>query len=94
MSKHSNDWPLRDPPFCWGDELANTVDNFQSQILKRGESEKNKCLSGLKEFLPWIFAWGAYNVSCQKKDFQNKYRDIINIDVNIDLISNTDLGLF
>ena len=46
-------------PFCWGD-------NFQSQILKRGGLAKNECLGGLKEFLAWIFAWGAYYFSCQK----------------------------
>ena len=34
--------------------------NVQYQILKRGVSEKNECLGGLK-------AWGAYCVSCQKK---------------------------
>ena len=30
---------------------------------------------GLKEFLPWIFAWEAHYVSyvsCQKKNFENK----------------------
>ena len=43
--------------------------NFHPQILKRwgGVRKKKDCLGGLKEFLPWIFAWGAYYVSCQKK---------------------------
>ena len=58
------------PPFCWGD-------NFQSQILKmeRGGSEKNECLEflkGLKEFLPWIFAWGGLNMFLVKKRLENK----------------------
>ena len=35
------------------------ADNFQSQILKRGGDQKNECLGGLKEFLQWLFAWGA-----------------------------------
>ena len=58
------------PSFCWGD-------NFQSQILKKGRSEKNECLGGLNDFLPLILASGeggvggegAYYVSCQKKYF-------------------------
>ena len=54
------------PPFSAGG------DNLQSQILQRGGSEKNECLGGLKEFLPWIICWGAYNASCQKKTFKNK----------------------
>ena len=55
------------PPFCRGD-------NFQPQILKRGEQKKKWVPGGLTEFLPWIFHWGwrgngggAYYVSCQKK---------------------------
>ena len=32
--------------------------------FEKGESEKNESLGGLKEFLPWTFAWGAYYVSC------------------------------
>ena len=43
--------------------------NFQSQILKRGASEKNECLGGLKEFLPWIFAWRGLLCFLSKKDF-------------------------
>ena len=34
-------------------------DSFQSQIFKTGDQEKNECLEWLKEFLPWIFAWGG-----------------------------------
>ena len=59
-----------------------TPDNFQSQILKmeRGGSEKNECLEflkGLKEFLPWIFAWGqggggGLNMFLVKKRLENK----------------------
>ena len=33
--------------------------NVQFQILIRRELEKNDCLGGLKEFLPWMFTWGA-----------------------------------
>ena len=53
--------------------------NIQSQILKKGASEKNECLGGLK-------AWGAYCVSCQKR-LKIKY----GFD---DSISYADLGLF
>ena len=53
------------PLFCGGGQRA--VPNFE-----RGGSGKNECLGGLKEFLPWIFCWGAYNASCQKKTFKNK----------------------
>ena len=42
-------------------------DNSKSQIFKTGDQEKNEFLEGLKESLPWIFAWGAYYVSCQNK---------------------------
>ena len=42
-------------------------DNFQSQILKSGVSEKNEYLEGLKEFLPWIFTWKVYYISCEEK---------------------------
>ena len=52
--------PQYQSPYTGGDKL-------QSQILKRGGSEKDECLSGLKEFLPQIFAWGAYYVSFQKE---------------------------
>ena len=51
------------PPFCMGGGGGD----FQFQILKGGITKKNDCLGGLKEFLPWIFVWGAYYVSCQKK---------------------------
>ena len=47
--------------------LVSAGDNFHSHILKRGESEKNECLGGLKEFLSWVFVWGACYVSSQKK---------------------------
>ena len=39
------------PPFFDGGQLL--VPNFENE-----ESEKNECLGGFKEFLPWIFAWG------------------------------------
>ena len=52
------------PPFSWGGQ--HSVPNFG-----KVESEKNGCLVGLKEFLPWIIAWGAYYDSCQKKTFKN-----------------------
>ena len=64
VSHHS----ISSPPFCWGD-------NFQSQILKRGRgSEKNECLAGLKEFLPWMFARERGCLPCflSKKAFKNK----------------------
>ena len=48
---HSISPPL--PLFAGGD-------NFQSKILKWRGSEKNECLRGRKEFLPWILACGAY----------------------------------
>ena len=50
--------------------------NVQSQILNRPGgggagggrgSEKVNALVGLKEFLPQIFTWGAYCISCQKR---------------------------
>ena len=40
-------------PLSAGGQLS--VPNFQ----KRGMRKKTECLGGLKEFLPWIFAWGA-----------------------------------
>ena len=50
--------------YCISPSLSAGVDNFQSQILKRREV---KCMpGGHKEFLPQIFAWGAYYVPCQK----------------------------
>ena len=49
--------------------LSAEGDNFQSQILQRRGSGKNECLRGLKEFLPWIFVWGAYYCFLSKKDF-------------------------
>ena len=58
----SNPATVSAPPF-----LLGGGDNFRSQILKRGESEKNECLGGLKEFLSWAFVWGACYVSSQKK---------------------------
>ena len=67
------------PLFCWGG-------NFQSQILKRGD-EKKMSAEGDLEFLPWIFAWGAYYVFLSKKDLQIKY--------GFDgAISNVNFGLF
>ena len=46
-------------------------DNLQCQILKRRGSGKKKCLAGLKESLPQIFAWegggGAYYIPCQNR---------------------------
>ena len=50
-------------------------------------SEKNECLGGLKEFLPSIFAWGVYYVSCQKRFLKIKYGFEGSV-------SNVDLGLF
>ena len=44
-------------------------------------------LRWLNEFLPWIFAWGAYYVSCQKKNFKKKILLWASI-------SNVGLGLF
>ena len=44
--------------------------NFQSQILKRGDQKKMTVWGGLKEFLPcWIFAWGCLLCFLSKKDF-------------------------
>ena len=45
-------------------------ENFQSQILKSGVSEKNEYLEGFKEFLSWIFTWKAYYISCEKKTWK------------------------
>ena len=61
--------------------------NFQSEILKRGISEKNECLGRIKEFLPCIFTWKAYYVSCLKRPLKIKY----GLEGSI---SNVDLGLF
>ena len=35
--------------------------------------KKNECVVDLKEFLPQIFAWGAYYTSCQKRLCKMKY---------------------
>ena len=43
-------------------------DNFQSQILKRGDQKKNEWLGELNEFLPWVFTWGP-TMFLAKKDF-------------------------
>ena len=67
--------------------LSTGGDNFQSEILKRGISEKNECLGRIKEFLPWIFTWEAYYVSCLKRPLKIKY----GLEGSI---SNVDLGLF
>ena len=38
--------------------------------FKKVGSEKNECLGGrVKEFLPWIFAWGCLLCLLSKKDF-------------------------
>ena len=43
------------------------------QILKRGNQKKNESLGGLKEFLPWTFAWGGLTMFLVKKQtFKNK----------------------
>ena len=61
--------------------------NFQSHILKWEGFRKKKCVwGGLKQFLPWIFAQGAY-CFLSKKDLKIKYGFE-------DSISNADLGLF
>ena len=39
-------------PFLLGGQLS--LPNFE-----KGEQKKSECLGGLKEFLPWIFAWGG-----------------------------------
>ena len=67
--------------------LSTGGDNFQSEILKRGISEKNECLGRIKEFLPWIFTWEAYYVSCLKRPLKIKY----GLEGSI---SDVDLGLF
>ena len=58
-------------------------DDFQSQIFKRGDQKKMSDWGEMNEFLPQIFSWGAYYVSCPKKIFKNKGS-----------ISNVDLRLF
>ena len=51
-------------------------------------SEKNECLGGLKEFLPWIFAGGLLTVFLVKKS-------LLRIKYSFKgTISNVDLGLF
>ena len=52
------------PTFCWGA-------TFSPKFWKGEDQKKNDCFGGLKKFLPWIFALGAYHVSCQKT-FKNK----------------------
>ena len=62
--------PLPSPPppprFCWEGTTFTPKFNFE-----KWGSEKNDCLDGLKEFLPWIFAKG---LTCflSKKTFKNK----------------------
>ena len=51
----------------WVGGAQFTVQNFEKRGVK-----KNECLEGLKDVLPWIFTWGGYYVSCQKKNFRNK----------------------
>ena len=45
---------------------------YKPQILKREVSEKNEWLGRVKEFLPEIFAWGAYYFPWQKRLFKVK----------------------
>ena len=64
------------------------VPNFEKEGGEGGEGQKkNECLGGLKEFLPSIFAWGVYYVSCQKIFLKIKYGFEGSV-------SNVDLGLF
>ena len=43
---------------------GGAVPNFE-----KGGSEKNEGLGGLKDSLPWIFAWGCLLCFLSKKDF-------------------------
>ena len=74
-------WQSISPSFLLGGQLS--LLNFEKREIKK----KNECLGGLKEFLLWIFAWGAYYVSCQKRLLKMKY----GLESSI---SNVDLGLF
>ena len=56
----------------WVGGAQFTVQNFEKRGGGGGQQKKNECLEGLKDVLPWIFTWGGYYVSCQKKNFRNK----------------------
>ena len=73
------------PPFFDGGQLL--VPNFENE-----ESEKNECLGGFKEFLPWTFAWGKRGSGGNM--FLVKKR-LLRIKYAFEgSISNVDLGLF
>ena len=72
-------WPL----------TLSVENNVQSQILKKGDEKKMSAWRGFKsfEFLPQIFAWGAFSVVLVKKNCKIKYEFE-------EQISNVDLDLF
>ena len=64
-------------------EKTNIISPPPPPILKR--DQKKWLLGELKEFVPEMFAWGAYCVCCQKKNTKIKYGFE-------DPISNVDLS--
>ena len=68
------------PPFSAGG------DNLQSQILKRGGSEKNECLGALKSSCHGYFAGGLIMLLAKKRLLKIKYGfegSISNVDLRL-----------